>query len=171
MIGFYHPSRGYWEIEEGTPQRYVDAYPEGTVLTGPRPSPEHTFDGTTWSVNDRIVHKDEVNAERDRRVLVGTVIDVAGYGPVRVAGDPMTQTNLLGLVQAASLRVSQGDMTTITHYRDEDNVIHELVPMQIIDLWSKGSGFVSAVFQASWALKDNPEGIPLDYAEDNHWPA
>lgn len=112
----------------------------------------------------------DVNLERDSRVILGSTFDVTGYGPVRIGGDEQTQTNLLGLVQAASLRISQGDVSTITHYRDEDNVIHALTPPQIIDLWSQGSAFVSAVFQASWELKDDPNGIPLDYDADYRWP-
>jgi hypothetical protein len=125
---------------------------------------------TTVEIDLPVPENSDVNAERDRRVVAGRSFDVAGYGPVVIAGDETTIRNLQGLAFAAQMRLAQGDTTTITPFRDETDVIHELVPAQVIDLWAKGSAYVSALFQAAWVLKDNPEGIPLDYTEDKHWP-
>lgn len=113
---------------------------------------------------------EDVNRERDRRVNLGSTFTVTGYGPVRIAGDDTTIRNLQGLAFAAQLRLGQGDTTTLTPFRDEDNVIHQLAPAHILDLWSQGAAYVSAVFAAAWALKDNPAGIPSDYTSDTYWP-
>jgi hypothetical protein len=113
----------------------------------------------------------DVNIERDRRVLKGSSFIPVGYSvSVKVAGDPLTKSNLQNLAFASSLRVSQGDLTSITQYRDEDNVVHSLTPPQVIDLWSKGASFVEDIFHASWVLKSEPDNIPADYVEDYHWP-
>lgn len=111
----------------------------------------------------------DVNRERDRRVLEGKSFDVSGYGPVRIAGDDTTVRNLQALAFAAQLRLSQGITDNVTPFRDEDDVIHHLGDAQLIDLWSKGSEYVSACFQAAWTLKDG-ESIPDDYQEDTYWP-
>jgi hypothetical protein len=111
-----------------------------------------------------------VNAERDRRVTAGSTFDVAGYGPVRIRGTADDTRNLQALAFAAQLRMAQGDVTHITKFCDDDNVIHDLTPPQILDLWSQGAAYVSAIYAASWVLKDGPDGIPADYADDVHWP-
>lgn len=113
----------------------------------------------------------DVNEERNRRILLGKDFVVTGYAtPIAVAGDATTQTNLSNLAQAAMIRTGQGDVTHITNYRDENNLIHALTPPQIIELWSLGAAYVSAIYAASWVLKDNPAGVPVDFVEDVHWP-
>ena len=112
----------------------------------------------------------EVSAERDRRIALGSTFNVMGYGPIRISGDDTTVRNLQGLAFAAQLRLAQGDDATTTAFRDDDNVIHLLLPSQVINLWSQGAAFVSAVFAAAWALKDNPAGIPADFINDEYWP-
>ncbi len=37
---------------------------------------------------------------------------------------------------------------------DRENVLHQLVPMQMLELWQKGAAFVSAVYARSWAIKE-----------------
>ena len=110
----------------------------------------------------------DVNTERDRRILLGTSINLPSGTIVSVAGDAETTRNLQGLAVAAQARIAIGDSTT-TPYRDENNVIHNLSPQEIFMLWSLGSAFVSGLYQASWALKDATGGIPHDYQEDHHW--
>jgi len=110
-----------------------------------------------------------VNAERNRRVLKGKSFDVSGYDPVRIAGDDTTVQNLQALAFAAQRRLSQGVTDNVTSFRDEDDVIHQLGDSQLLDLWAKGSEYVSACFQAAWTLKDG-ESIPEDYQKDTYWP-
>lgn len=113
---------------------------------------------------------EDVNRERNHRVNSGSTFNVIGYGPIRISGDDTTVRNLQGLAFGAQLRLAQGDDDTRTAFRDEDNVIHQLRPSQVINLWSQGAAFVSAVFAAAWAIKDNPAGIPADYMDDTYWP-
>lgn len=111
----------------------------------------------------------DVNRERDRRVFAGTTVELDGYGPVPLQGRDQDQTNLLGLVTAASLRLAAGDNATVTKFRDALNVDHLLVPAQIVEMWSKGSSWISDVYDASWTIKAM-EPIPADYAADSYWP-
>lgn len=111
----------------------------------------------------------DVNRERDRRVREGLIASIPGYGNVPLDGDEITIRNLQGLALAAQLRLSQGNTTTITQFRDRDNVIHDLSPSQVLLLWQLGSNHMESLFQSAWALKDNPNGIPMDYNDDTHW--
>lgn len=110
-----------------------------------------------------------VNAERDRRVAFGATVQIDGYGTVPLQGRLQDQTNLLGLVTAASLRLAAGDTATTTKFRDAANVDHDLTPGQIIEMWSKGSAWISAVYQASWVIKAM-DPIPADFSDDSRWP-
>jgi hypothetical protein len=113
----------------------------------------------------------DVNIERERRLLAGKVFYVPGYGSgIRVKGDADTTRNLQALGFAAQLRLAQGDTTHITQYRDQDNILHDLVPGQVLALWSVASTYVSELYQSSWLLKDDSAGIPVDYQDDVYWP-
>lgn len=111
-----------------------------------------------------------VNRERDRRERAGVTVAVPGAGPVPLEGNEKSMRNLQGLAFAASLRIGQGDTTTVTVFRDALNVDHSLVPAQILALWSQGAAYVTALYQASWVLKAM-DPIPADYADDAYWPA
>lgn len=118
---------------------------------------------------DPVVTAQMVNIERDRRIAAGVAVEITGYGVVPLQGRLQDQTNMLGLATAASLRIAAGDIETLTKFRDAQNVDHLLTPPQIVEMWSKGAAWISAVFEASWDLKA-AEPIPLDYAANSHWP-
>jgi hypothetical protein len=113
--------------------------------------------------------KREINAERDRRVLMGADIDVSGYGSIPVQGGPTDQINLLALGATAMELIAAGITGAVIPFRDALNVMHQLTPAQIAELVRKGKMVVTAIYAASWALKDaNP--IPEDFTDDSHWP-
>lgn len=106
---------------------------------------------------------DDVNAERQRRIIVGAVIN-----GVHVTGRDEDIVNLTNLALAAQVRIGNGDTTTLTTYRDGGNVDHDLTPPQMLDLWMQANARVSAIYAASWALKAmNP--IPANFADDSYW--
>ncbi|MBB3144950.1 hypothetical protein FHS21_001351 [Phyllobacterium trifolii] len=108
---------------------------------------------------------ERVNAERHRRIEAGKSID-----DVRVTGRDEDARNLQALLSVAQLRIAGGDTTTTTVFRDGNNVDHELRPAQIVNLFLQSSAFVSDVYAAAWALKAL-DPIPVDFADDSHWPA
>ena len=114
---------------------------------------------------------DDVNAERSRRIEAGTDISLPGYAvPVALQGREKDQISLLGLKDAALLRINAGDTTTTTKFRDRENTDHQLTPPQMVTLWQLGAAWLQAMHEASWSLKDaNP--IPADFAGDEWWPA
>lgn len=146
-----------------------DPIPTGYTKTGDTA----TWDGAQVKMvaTTRGPDNDDVNAERERRIQVGKTFAVTGGLNIRVAGDDQTKTNLANLALAAQVRIGQGDLVTQRAYRDEDNVIHDLTPLQMLELWSLAATYVSDIYEASWSLKDDPNGIPADYADDARWPA
>lgn len=112
---------------------------------------------------------DAVNVERARRLAHGVVVQVTGHGPVALQGRVEDQVTLTALKDAALMRVQAGDLVTLTRFRDRDNTDHDLLPMQVIEMWQLGAGWASAVYAASWDLKDR-EPIPEDLTDDTLWP-
>lgn len=105
-----------------------------------------------------------VNAERQRRITAGRVVD-----GVRVTGRDEDARNLMSLALIAQMRIAAGDTTTPTTFRDGDNVDHALTPPQILTMWQESAAFVSAIYQASWDIKAM-DPIPADFTADQFWP-
>ena len=111
---------------------------------------------------------DDVNAERARRILAGRAFDIPGYGLVAVEGRDEDVRNLGALGTAALAQIGAGNGMDVMQFRDADNVIHDLTWMQMLALWTASTEYVSALYAASWALKD--DGVPEDFADDAYWP-
>lgn len=123
---------------------------EPIARTSPRPKTDAELNGL-------------INRERTRRIERGKTIE-----GIRVTGSDKDIMNLTNLAMGAQLRLAMGDQTT-TIFRDGDNVDHELTPAQVLGLWQEASQQVSAIYQASWAIKAmNP--IPQNVASDDLWP-
>lgn len=163
---YWLPDMSYHRIEH-----FGITPPPDAIYTAPPDDEDEVYvwDGNSWNPYEAPLSKADINAERDRRVAVGSTFDVTGVGKIPVAGDPITSRNMQGLAVSAQLRIGQGQADVITKYRDEDNVVHDLNQYQVIELWSKAAAYVEAVFQASWALKEMPT-IPDDFAKDKYWP-
>jgi hypothetical protein len=144
--------------------------PAGAIeRDGPPASAGAMWQGDAWV--DPAPTGENVNQERERRILAGKSFTLSGHAdPVAVSGYDTTQTNLLALAIAAQARIASGDDTTLTPYRDEENVVHQLTPPQVFDLWSQGAEYISKIYQASWAIKDDPAGIPENIVDDPRWP-
>jgi hypothetical protein len=111
-----------------------------------------------------------VTDEAERRIEDGVVVTVPGHTPtIYVQGRDKDTRNVQGLVTAAQLRLASGDTTTLTSFRDGNNVMHELTPAQVAALWQESAAYVTAVYHASWAIKAM-DPIPADYADDSYWP-
>ena len=106
-----------------------------------------------------------VNAERQRRIVAGKIVD-----GVYVTGRDEDARNLTNLAMAAQMRVASGDSETLTIFRDGDNIDHTLTPLQIISLWQHSAAYVSALYAASWAIKAM-DPLPVDVTADELWPA
>jgi hypothetical protein len=104
-----------------------------------------------------------VNAERQRRMVAGKVID-----GVAVTGRDEDARNLTNLALGAQLRIAGGDLSTPTTFRDGNNVDHALTPPQVLSLWQQSAAYVSELYASSWAIKamDPP---PADITDDQYW--
>lgn len=168
--GFILPDGEYLQTLSGG--NSVEQYPPGTVEVPLRPSSDHHWEDGQWvrqAPSPPELTNGDVNAERDRRILEGHTFTTSA-GPIAVAGDEITTRNLQALAVLAQMRISSGEASTITQYRDETDTIHDLTQAQVIELWSYSVAFVEANFQASWAIKDDPDGIPENFTDDTYWP-
>lgn len=111
----------------------------------------------------------DVNEERARRILAGRAFDIPGYGLVAVEGRDEDVRNLGALGTAALAQIGAGNGAGVMQFRDADNVIHDLTWAQMFALWTASTEYVSALYAASWALKDD-ETVPADFADDAYWP-
>jgi hypothetical protein len=112
----------------------------------------------------------DVTAHAEKLIEAGVTISITGLAePVYVQGRDKDSRNVQGLVTAAQLRLAAGDTATVTKFRDGNNVMHDLTPAQVIELWQKSAAYVSFVYAASWAIKDGGT-IAQDFADDERWP-
>ena len=117
---------------------------------------------------------DDVNVERDRRILAGTVINVTGHGNIPVTGTKDDKDVFLGRRIIAAEAAANGVTAPVLVFRDRKNVIHNLTPSQMIELADKGFSWIEAMMVRSWVMKDGAapyeDGIPDDLDNDSHWP-
>lgn len=115
-----------------------------------------------------------VNAERDRRITVGRVFTVTGYGDVPLTGRDEDQVALMGLLIKARALKEAGVTNAVLTMRDGDNDNHLLTPDQMIELVSAGMAWIEAVMAVSWTMKDATApfegGIPENFEDDQWWP-
>lgn len=104
-----------------------------------------------------------VNIERQRRIEAGTIIN-----GVYVTGRDEDARSLTNLALAAQLRIGMGDTSTLTIYRDGENIDHDLTPPQMLALWQQSAEYVSALYAASWAIKAM-DPLPEDVTDDALW--
>ncbi|MFN3250057.1 hypothetical protein [Roseibium album] len=174
--GFFHPDRGYWQITGWPPVAIVESWPDGWREVAVRPQGSYVFDpGTdTWLPADPVITHEEVDAERARRIDLGAEFTLSDGMVIAITGRQQDQTVLLGSSIAAQSLAVSGETNPVMVYRDRDNQIRNLTPLQMIELYTKGLTWITTIMQVSWAMKDGTgpysAGIPSDYTDDSHWP-
>lgn len=112
---------------------------------------------------------DDVNFERARRIEAGTDLTVPGLvETVALQMREQDEFNILGLAQMAQLRMASAD-TTAFNFRDRENVVHSVLPSQMLALAIAAATFKSSIIEASWVIKAL-DPIPSDYAHNSRWP-
>lgn len=115
-----------------------------------------------WVYN---VTNDDINRERTRRKELGI-----SFNGVYLRGEPDDRENLTNLYNIAQARLAQGDNTTTTNFMDGNNILHQLIPQEMVDCYFAGLQYIDALYNASWAIKAM-DRADLDYENDNHWPS
>lgn len=112
--------------------------------------------------------KDDVNNERDRRVLLRKTVTIAGIGLVTVDINNGGRQNIGDLGTAAIAKTLASDTSPI-NFRDADNNDHVMTNAQVIEMGLLVTEQISAIFDAAKALKGLTP-IPQDYADNARWP-
>lgn len=127
-----------------------------------------------WSVREEVPedarpYKERVDAYRDQVLSAGKDFDLPGVGTIHLQGRPQDMVAILGLSVTAGQLQGAGKAGQLLPFRDRANIIHQLTPGQMLQVWQIGSAFVSAVAQASWAMKDAGDES-VDPADRANWP-
>lgn len=121
-----------------------------------------------WPSAPEISNSDLVNFERQRRIVETVNISVSNYSsPIAIKGDDQTWSNLQALSSRAQMRIITND-DSLTVFRDENNIDHELTPNQVVELGVSMIDRVELLFKSSWVLKAMPE-LPKDYTDNKYW--
>lgn len=118
---------------------------------------------------------EQVNAERDRRILAGTTFSVTGYGDVPLTG----RTFDIQVYEAQRARAREAQAAGITDpifvLRDATNTNHLLTADQVVELVDKAGAWLQATMAVAWAMKDGDApfeaGTPADFDDGGYWPA
>lgn len=108
----------------------------------------------------------DVDVERERRIALPLGVALPS-GSFRINMDPESQRNIQGL-STAGILLSSAAPTQKTTFRDYDNVSHDLLPSDLVQMGLQVMARIQAVYQKAWALKAISP-IPADYADDSHW--
>ncbi|MEQ1938628.1 hypothetical protein ABMA46_10260 [Mesorhizobium sp. CN5-321] len=157
----------YWSSAAGA---YIETLPDGAGLTRIASEAELSDVLRPYGLRVPVASNEDVNAERERRIAAGATVTVTAAGAIPVQGRDVDVRNLQGLGLAALARVSAGDTTTMTTFRDADNVDHDLTPPQVLELVQRAAGVVEAIITASWAIKAM-DPLPADVTDDALWPS
>jgi hypothetical protein len=167
----YDPFNWYWRVSgrsdywSSAATAYVETLPDGHQYTPISSEAELSEVLRSYGLRGPFITSEDVNAERDRRIVAGKTIN-----GVAVTGREEDARNLTNLALAAQLRLASADTTTLTTFRDGNNVDHELTPAEMLDLWQQSAAYVSALYAASWVIKAI-DPIPADFDADSRWPA
>jgi hypothetical protein len=122
---------------------------------------------------EQSIKASQVTKECERRLSVGVVVTVSGYGEIPVQGRQKDQINLIGLEATAKDLVQAGVEIPVIKFRDGSNVNHMLTPSQFVEMARKGKEAASEIIQTSWDMKDGngnfSGGIPDGFADDKYW--
>lgn len=123
---------------------------------------------------------DQVNRERDRRVMAGAEFTLADGTVIGVTGRAEDKAILLARRMIAKDLAATGETGAVLVFRDWNNVNHDLTPSQMIELADLGFAWIEAIMVRSWEMKDGGTyttnddeqvtGIPVDLEDDRHWP-
>lgn len=128
-------------------------------------------EATQEEIDSRIAAlKQQINNHREKLIVSGCNVSIANVGTVYVTGTQEDVRNVAGLGQGAIVRIMTGDETTVD-FRDGNNNMFTLTPQQMLELWQKSAGYISAIYQSSWNIKEM-DPIPTDYISNtSYWPS
>lgn len=174
-LGFYHPSRGYWEAFGAmTVEELLLTYPQGTVNIPLKPGEDFEWSGSQWvavAPPTIVPTIDDVARERERRLAFGFHYNFNDARGIHLIGT--TDADMKGwreVTDAAQAEINLGNpngpFTTIVTNTGPATI----TAMEWQAILRAAKVARDPFWQASFALEAmNP--IPSDYAADSRWPA
>lgn len=169
----------YAIITNGTVENVVKATPEyaaerGWVEAPNEVSPGWLYDGATFTPPEPDpITKEQVNAERDRRIAAGFM-----WNGKTFQSDRDSRENIAGAATSAVSFIVSGGSPDEVYWQSPDvpfvwiamdNAEVQMTPAQVIDFGNTAMAHKKAHIFAARTLKDMLE-IPSDYTDDKYWP-
>lgn len=115
-----------------------------------------------------IDYRRAVDDERARRLVVGTDVNIPGYGWIALQGREVDINRMTSLGVLAIGKVTVDDISTM-EFIARDNVVHTLLPAQVLQMTALGGQYVSALHIAARTIKDM-DPRPADPTDNSLWP-
>lgn len=172
--GFYHPDLGYWQVIGNLPEKL----PKGTVKVPARPSGNHQWRDGAWVLVPRPVTSEQVDAERDRRLVSGFPFPSPDGDVWQFQSDDQSTKRITGAATLAGFAMGAGagagdylwhSGTTPFRWILADNRIVEIDAPTMFAVGQAAAKWESAHIFAAKALKD-ADPIPANFADDKRWP-
>lgn len=159
-----------WVIEDDTLSIYAGAKVRRPVMLREEKAADG-FDALTWETVDDPAHpgdklkrplettpwtiteadRTEKNAQINYSRLIRLEILIVAYQGHNYQADPDSRANLTSLLTAINAGINVGDAVP---WRDADDVMRDLTPLQLADLGAIMLAAVTAIYLASWDKKD-----------------
>lgn len=158
-IGFYHPSRGYWQTTNAPSADILASYPDGTIEVPLRPSPYAEWVKGAWV--DRpppAPSADDVRAECARRMSAL----VAGYTPEERETWPVQIAEARAVIDGAT---SAPMLSVLAEAR---GLSLEAFAASVLRVAEATTAATAALLAAQARLLSMPT-IPTDFADSKWW--
>lgn len=152
---------------------YTQNLVEGEPVWDPVPSKWvqswETVNATAEEIAQRLeLRKDNVNRERDRRILLPKLVSLSSGKTFHVDMANGGRENIGDLVTLAIVQKSSADETPLISFRDASNVDQSLTNDEMIEVGVQVAEQVQQIHLKARALKDI-EPIPEDYYDNKYW--
>lgn len=119
------------------------------------------------TISDKAQTSADVNAERDRRIMLPKTVTLPQAGTITVDMQNGGRENIGDLGSAAIAKTLASNNTTIS-FRDSSNVDHDLTNADLIAMGLQIMSQVSALHIKARAIKALSP-IPVDFRDDSYW--
>ncbi|MBU1173686.1 MAG: DUF4376 domain-containing protein [Proteobacteria bacterium] len=127
--------------------------------------PFSTWNGSAWVLNRLLVIANkslEVGVVREAKIAAGITYQFPdGQGTIQTRS-LIDVRNIQTNVTTALIFKGAGEIRPVMVFRDQENVLHQMTPDQMLQMAVYIANFGQAIYNRSWELKDAVEGMTTE---------